>query len=92
VLTVTRTGGGASGVTVDFTTLDGTATAAADYVTTSGTLTFLAGQTSQPITVPLRIETGAQATKSFSVVIRNATGGATLGVRTTAQVRIADPI
>ena len=92
VLTVTRTGGAASGVTVDFTTVDGTATAAADYVTTNGTLTFVAGQTSQPITVPLQIEAGAQPTKSFTVVLSNATGGATLGVRTTAEVRIADPI
>jgi hypothetical protein len=92
VLTVTRTGGSASDVTVDFTTVDGTATAAANYVTTSGTLTFLAGETSQLITVPLQIEPGAEATKSFTVVISNATGGATLGVRTTAEVRIADPI
>jgi hypothetical protein len=92
VLTVTRTGGGADGVTVDFATVDGTATEAADYDTTNGTLTFAAGEMSRTITVPLKIEGGPQPTKSFSVVISNATGGATLGVRAMAEVRIADPI
>ncbi len=92
VLTVTRTGGSASEVSVDFTTVDGTATAAGDYDTTSGTLTFDAGQVSRTITIPLQIEPGAQPTKSFSVAITNTIGGATLGVRTNAEVRITDPI
>ncbi len=90
-LTVSRTGGAASGVTVDFTTADGTATAASDYVATTGTVTFAAGQASQVIHIPLQIEAGAQATKSFSVIVGNPTSGATLGARTTAEVRITDP-
>jgi chitinase len=91
MLTVSRTAGAASGVTVDFATADGTATSVADYVATSGTVTFGAGQTSQTILIPLQIEPGVEATKSFSVVVGNPGGGATLGVRTTAEVRIADP-
>jgi hypothetical protein len=91
VLTVSRTGGAASGVTVDFATADGTATSAADYVATTGTITFAAGQTSQVIRIPLQIDVGAQPVKSFTVVISNPAGGGTLGARTTAEVRITDP-
>src|SRR6185312_2600565 len=45
VITVTRTGGTAGGATVDFATSNGTATAGADYTTTTSTLTFGIGQT-----------------------------------------------
>jgi hypothetical protein len=91
VLTVSRAGGAASGVTVDFATADGTATSAADYVATTGTITFAAGQTSQAIRIPLQIDVGAQPVKSFTVVISSPGGGGTLGARTTAEVRITDP-
>jgi hypothetical protein len=90
VLTLVRSGGAASGVSVDFATIDGTATATDDYVTTTGTVTFAAGQASQVIRIPLKIEPGPQPLKSFSVVLSNPAGGASLGVRTTAEVRITD--
>jgi hypothetical protein len=89
-LTVSRTGGAASAVTVDFTTADGTAVAGTDYLATTNTLTFGASQTSQTIKIPLVIEPGAQPTKSFSVTLSNPGSGATLGVRTTATVNITD--
>jgi hypothetical protein len=59
-LTVSRTGGAASGVTVDLVTADGTAIAGVDYVETSGTVTFAANQASRFITVPLLTDVGAQ--------------------------------
>jgi hypothetical protein len=90
-LTVSRTGGAASGVTIVFTTADGTATAASDYVATTGTITFAAGQASQVIPIPLRIEPGVQPVKSFSVILGTPGGGASIGARTTAEVRITDP-
>jgi hypothetical protein len=91
-LTVSRTGGAASGVTVDFTTADGTATAVSDYVAaTPGTIVFAAGQVSQVIRIPLQIEPGVQPIKSFTVTLSNPLGGASLGTRTTAEVRITDP-
>ena len=89
-LTVSRTGGLASGVTVDFTTADGTAVAGTDYTATTGTLTFGASQTSQTIKIPLLIEPGAQPTKSFSVLLSNPGSGATLGARTSATVNVTD--
>ena len=45
-ITVTRTGGTASGVGVTYATSDGTATAGSDYTATSGILAFAANQTS----------------------------------------------
>ena len=40
-------------VTVEYNTVDGTASAGADYTDTSGTLTFTPGQTSQTVSVPV---------------------------------------
>jgi len=91
-LTVSRTGGAASGVTVPFSTADDTAISGIDYVgTTTGSITFAAGQASQVIRIPLLIEPGVQPIKSFTVVIGSPGGGASLGARTNAEVRITDP-
>ena len=40
-------------LTVDYATADGTATAGSDYTTTSGTLTFAAGESSKTVSVPI---------------------------------------
>ena len=61
-----------------------------DYVATTGTVLFAAGQLSQRITIPLQIEPGAQPTKSFGVVLSNIRGGAILGGFANAEVRIVD--
>jgi Calx-beta domain/Beta-propeller repeat len=90
-VTVSRTGGSAEDVTVDFATADGTATAGVDYTATTGTVTFGPGQMTQTITIDLLREVGVQPVKSFSVIISNPGGGGSLGPRTTAEVRITDP-
>jgi hypothetical protein len=89
-VTVKRTGGGASGVSIDFATVDGTATALNDYVAMTGQVSFAANQASAVIRFPLQIELGAQPTKSFSVVLTNPRGGALLGTQSTTEVRITD--
>jgi len=89
-LTVRRTGGGASGVTIDFATIDGTATALDDYVAMTGQVSFASGQMSAVIRIPLQIEAGAQPLKAFSVILTNPRGGATLGPQSTTEVRITD--
>jgi chitinase len=43
-------------VTVDFGTANGTATAGEDFYYTSGTLTFAPGQTSQIVTVDVKVD------------------------------------
>ncbi|HWN94119.1 MAG TPA: Calx-beta domain-containing protein, partial [Methylomirabilota bacterium] len=58
-------------VTVNFTTVNGTATAGSDYTTTNGVLTFAPGQTSLNITVLVRGDTNAEASETFSVSLSN---------------------
>ena len=45
-------------LTVDYATADGTATAGSDYTTTSGTLTFAAGERSKTVSVPIDLLVG----------------------------------
>ena len=51
MVTIARTGGAASGVTVDYATHDGSATAGSNYAATSGTVTFAAGENAKTVWV-----------------------------------------
>src|SRR5262249_20674787 len=53
IITVTRSGGSAGAVTVDFATINGTATAGEDYTDASATLHFEANQLTQTVMVPI---------------------------------------
>ncbi len=53
--------------TVNFATANGTALAGTDYTTTSGTLTFPVGTTSETITVPVIGSTAYSPTTNFTV-------------------------
>ena len=59
-------------VTVNFATSNGSATAPGDYTTTSGTLTFLAGETSKTITVPVSGDVLDEINETFNVTLSNA--------------------
>jgi hypothetical protein len=99
-LVVTRTGGSAGAVTVQYATSNGGGGAAAsggpptavgtDYVTREGTLTFLNGVTSQTITVPTRADTLLEGPETFTVTLANPGGGATLDTPAAAVVTIVD--
>jgi hypothetical protein len=80
-LTVTRTGGAASAVSVDFDTADGTAVAGTDYDSSSGTLQWAENDSSpKTITVPISNAAPFSGVKSFQVVLTNPTGnGAQIG-------------
>jgi len=88
-ITVTRTGGSDGTVTVDFTTSDGTAIAGQDYVTTSGTLTFLDGETSQTFDVPIIGNTIVDGDRTVNLTLSNPTG-ATIGTPNPAILTILD--
>lgn len=80
VIQVTRTGGSDGAVSLDFATANGSATAPADFTATSGTLNWPAGDSSaRTITIPLVDDTLAENAESFTVVLSNPGGGATLG-------------
>jgi hemoglobin-like flavoprotein len=94
VVTVTRTGGSSGTVTVAYATSDGGgstgATSPADYTQTSGTLTFLNGDTSKTVTIPIIDDSVSEEQKFFSFHLSNPTGGATLGNQTSMQMTILD--
>lgn len=74
-VTVRRTGGNQSMVTVDYTTEDGSAKAGQDYAAASGTLTFYGDMDEQVIEIPL-IDNGVVTEEecSFRVVLSNLKG------------------
>ena len=66
----------ASAVTVDYTTRDGTATAGADYVAASGTLTFAPGETVKTVEVRVLPDSHDEGSETLSLVLSNASGAA----------------
>jgi hypothetical protein len=93
-LTVTRVGGSAGTVTVQYATSDGGSGAAAeggiDYAGTAGVLTFPGGVTRKTITVPTRADRLLEGPETFTVALTNPDGGAALGVPAAAIVTIVD--
>jgi hypothetical protein len=76
--TINLNAAAAGTVTVDYATVAGTATVGDDYTNTTGTLTFAPGQTSKTVTIPIVGDTFNEINESLSIVLSNATGGATL--------------
>ena len=73
VFTVTKTGSTALGSSVNFETVDGTATVADnDYQANSGTLTFAANETSKQITVLVNGDATFESNETFTVHLSNA--------------------
>ena len=59
---------------VAFATASGTATAPADYQTTSGTLNFAPGETTQTVTVPVNADLLDEIDENFTVNLSSAVG------------------
>src|ERR1041384_1604031 len=73
--TVTKTGSTALNVSVNFTTVDGSATIANnDYQTNSGSLTFLPGDTTKMITILVNGDTTVEQDEAFTVHLSGASG------------------
>jgi hypothetical protein len=78
VFSVALSAASAQEVTVDFATADDTATAPADYVAATGTLTFAPGETEKTVTIAVNGDTLVESDETFFVNLSNATGGATI--------------
>lgn len=74
IFTVNLTEAINSEVTVDFTTVDGTANAESDYVPLNGTLSFAPGTTEQKIEVAILSDTVAENNEVFFVKLFNPIG------------------
>ena len=78
-------------VTVKYATADGTATAGSDYTTTSGTLTFTAGQTAKTVNVPVKGDITNEADETFSLTL-NTPVNATVGSAGTGTITNDDAV
>lgn len=65
----------ASTVTVDYATSDGTAAAGSDYTSTSGTLTFAAGDTEETVSVPVLEDSVDEGQETFTLTLSSPSGG-----------------
>ncbi|MDO8973127.1 Calx-beta domain-containing protein [Reyranella sp.] len=65
--------------TVDFATVDGTATAGTDYVGATGTVTFLAGEVSKTVTVAVNGDLSPEDNETMTLNLSNPSVGA--GIR-----------
>ena len=92
VVTLGRSSGEA--VTVNYATSDGTATAGADYTSTSGTLSFAAGDTEKTVSVPVLDDAVDERQETFTLTLSNASGGNAylLGASATGTIENSDPM
>jgi archaellum component FlaG (FlaF/FlaG flagellin family) len=75
---VTLDAASANPITVDFATADGSAIAPGDYAAGTGTVTFAAGDTSEPVTVQTADDALVEGTETFNVNLSNVTGNASI--------------
>jgi ELWxxDGT repeat protein len=72
--TVTRLGNTSGAASAAFATANGTATAGADYVATTGTVSFTAGQTSRFIDVTVNSDSVIENNEAFQVLLSSPAG------------------
>lgn len=87
---VVRTGGSDGTVALNFTTVDGSATAGSDYTTTAGFAVLGPGVTTTNIVVPILDDGADEGNETFNVAGDLVVGGANLGFPRTATVTIVD--
>ena len=83
---VTLSHASAIAVTVDYATVDGSATAGNDYTATHGTLTFAPGVTSQQVTVTVLPDPALTSTETFGLKLSNASGASIADANGTASI------
>lgn len=88
---VTRTGGSSGEVEISYSTeASGTATAGTDFTATTGALQWADGDSStKMISIPISNATPFSGSRTFSIVLSEATGGAALGTPDSATVSIS---
>jgi len=76
--TVTKTGSTTSSFSVNYATANGSAAAGSDYTSASGTLTFLASETTKTVSVATIDDTAVESAESVLLNLSGASGGATI--------------
>jgi hypothetical protein len=90
-VTVERLDGVGGAVSVDYSTADGSASAGSDYTAAGGTLNWADGDgADKTFTVPVNWDGRGEGPESVSLILTNAGGGAELGSKASAVLRIGD--
>ncbi|HEX8265318.1 MAG TPA: FG-GAP-like repeat-containing protein [Pyrinomonadaceae bacterium] len=89
-VTIRRTGGNASGVTIEYLTNQGTAVSNRDYIPTGGTISFAADETSKTLSIPILDDAIDEPNETLNLVLRNVSGGASIGQRAEVVLSITD--
>ena len=87
---VTRVGGTTGTLTVQYSTVNGSASAGTDYTAKTGILTFAPGITSQSIVIPITNDTAVESAENFVLNLSNPTGGAGIGTNGEATITLTD--
>ena len=77
-------------VRVSYATADGTATAGEDYTATSGTLVFVAGETSKTVRVPILDDGHDEGAETFLLRLSNVVGARPGDLEATGTIRNTD--
>lgn len=89
IITVNRVGG-LGPVSVNYSTNGGTALPGVDYVATSGTLSFAAGETSKIFIIPIYGDSVSDAGEVIYLSISNPTNGVPLADPTSASITVSE--
>lgn len=89
-VSVTRVGSTAGDVTVQYETVNGTATGGEDFTVTSGTLSFKSGETSKNITVNLKEDETDEDDETFTIRLKNPSDDMGIGAPNEVKVTILD--
>ncbi len=90
-LEVSRTGGSAGPITVDYASADGTAVAPGDYGAVSGQLSWTDGDTAdKQIVVPIVDDSDVEGNETFTVTLSDLAAAAFVGSPATVTVTILD--
>jgi hypothetical protein len=90
IITVTRSDGLSSTVSVAYATHDGTAVAGVKYQAASGVLKFGPGETTKTFGIPILDNSRVDGDQTVNLVLSNVSDGAVLGSTATAVLTIAD--
>ena len=85
-----RNGGSDGSVSLDYTTVNGTAVSGQDFTMTSGTLEFAPGETNKNVVIPINDDAENEGNETFAFAVDRVGGGAVLGQPRTATITIVD--
>lgn len=92
VFVVTRSGASRETATVEYNTVDGTATAHADYAPTRGTLAFASGERAKTVAVSVLDDAHDEGAETLTLVLSNPRGVRVVDATATGTIANDDPL